>query len=763
VRGAPAGLGSEHSPGQNGSARRIALVRARTSTEQRLIGHWAEREGDVTLIDLDDPALPRRLASGDPLLCPVQVTWLPRRRDGQRHVTAADLLALTHPLRPWPPMQKRIAEREPDRARVVTGEPASLGELRRRFEHETGGGSGDAFAAFVRRQAIVAGDRAERGVIGDRYKVPRLVAEQITSSARFRVEVSRLAERLGRPFDAVLADAEGCLRELATVQSPIAIDLFRFVLGPMHARAWSVETDVESLERLRDLNRRTALVFLPCHRSYVDPLVLGEVLHRQDFPRNHVLGGDNMSFFPIGPLGRRAGVIFIRRNFGEDQIYKLAVREFLGHIVSKRFNLEWYIEGGRSRTGKLRPPRYGLLHYLVRAIEDGRAEDVALVPVSITYEYMQEVAAITAEHAGRAKRREGFVWFLDYVRAQRRHVGTARVRFGEPLSLRHALDQAGDGTARLEKVAFAVADGINRATPVTASSLVTYALLGARERALTGGEVCRVTGPLLDYTQRRAIPGPVVELHSPERVRDALDALVEAGVAETDDSGPEPIWRVARGGHHAAAFFRNGAIHWFVSRAIVELALIGCGDAQLEEHVREGCFRDALAIRDLLKFEFFFVPKVRFVEDLELELSIIAPGGSAGVSAAVILDAAPMLLADRVLRSLIEAQLVVAQLLASRDPGLAFDREQFLTECLGLGRHLLLRGRITTPDSVSRELYAGAVKLAANRDLCGPGDIGLPGRRRAWLDELHGLADRLALIAALDDAKLEEVLDGRTR
>jgi glycerol-3-phosphate O-acyltransferase len=766
TNGVPVGIRRERPAEQEGSARRIALVRARTSTERRLIERWAQDQTAVELIDLDDPVLACEFESGesdDPLVGPVQVTWLPRERDGQRRVLATDLLALTHPLRPWPLVQARIAKREPDRARVIAGEPASVSELRRRFAKETGGGSGDALAEFVRRQAILAGDRAERAVIGDRYKVPRLVAEQITASARFRNEVARLAERLERPFDTVLANAESCLRELAAVQSPVAIDLFRFVLGPMHARAWTVETDVDSLERLRDLNRASALVFLPSHRSYVDPLVLGEVLHRHDFPRNHLLGGDNMSFFPIGPLGRRAGVIFIRRNFGDDQIYKLAVREFLGYVVSKRFNIEWYIEGGRSRTGKLRPPRYGLLHYLVRAIEDGRSEDVQLVPVSISYEYMQEVGAIAEEHGGRAKRREGFMWLLEYIRAQRRHVGAARVVFGEPFSLRAALTDAGEGPAQLEKVAFAVAEGINRATPVTASSLVTYALLGARERALTLDEVCRVTGPLLQYAQRRAIPGPVVELHSPQRVREALDALVEAGVAETDDGGPEQVWRVIHGGHHEAAFFRNGAVHWFVSRAILELALLPRGGGELDEPALEAGFSDALALRDLLKFEFFFLPKARFLEELTLELSIIAPDGYEGRSAAAILDAAPMLLADRVLRSFIEAQLVVAQLLATSDPGRPFDLDSFLSKCLALGRHLLLRGRIASPDSVSRELYSGAVKLAANRGLCDPGDEELSRRRHAWLEEVQELSDRLTQLAALDSTKLEGVLDVRPR
>jgi glycerol-3-phosphate O-acyltransferase len=164
-------------------------------------------------------------------------------------------------------------------------------------------------------------------------------------------------------------------------------------------------------------------------------------------------------------------------------------------------------------------------------------------------------------------------------------------------------------------------------------------------------------------------------------------------------------------------------------------------------------------LRDLLKFEFFFLPKERFLDDLERELEIIAPRGLEGRSARAILDAAPMLLADRVLRSSIEAQLVVAQLLARKESRGPVHRDAFLAECLGLGRHLLLRGRISSPDSVSRELYAGALKLAENRGLSDPDGVDVMARRRAWLQQLQWLGGRLDAIAELDDCKLEGVLD----
>lgn len=741
----------------------VILAEARTATEQALIGDWVERRHPTaTVLDAGDPRLAARLAEDDdPLVLPVRVTWLPRERDGGRQARAADLLALTNPHRPWSRLQGRIARREPDRARVTAGEPARVTDLRRRFRKEAGGGQ-DAFGAFVGRQATLACERAERAVIGDRYKVPRLVAEQITASARFREEVARLAERLGRTPEDVLEDATGCLRELVAVQSRLAIDIFRLVMSPLHARAWDVDVDVESLERLRELNRRHALVFLPSHRSYSDPLVLADVLSEHDFPRNHLLGGANMSFWPIGPLGKRAGLIFIRRTFGDDLVYKLAVREYFGHLVAKRFNIEWYLEGGRTRTGKLRPPRFGLLHYLVRALEDGRADDVVLVPVSIVYDQLSEVGAMAAEQRGATKSSEGLRWLADYVRAQRDNIGRAQVVFGEAFSLRTALEEAGE-EAQLEKVAFRVCDGINRATPVTSTSLVTFAMLGTRDRAFTFHQVQLIVARVLDLMDERGVAGPVAELRHDAALRRTLDQLCGADVITCYDGGTEPVWSIAAGRHHVAAFYRNGVLHHLVNRAIVELTMLRLSRSAPEEDPVEAAWEDALAIRDLLKFEFFFADKASFREQLGVEVQRFAADWRAQVRSpetmAAMLEAEPTFVAHRALRSFLDAQLVVARVLAARDPRAAVDKAAFLDECLGVGRQLLLQGQLHGPESVSQELYASALQLAANRDVVDPGRDEVRAARAAFLAEIEELLERVAHIGRLDAARLQTVLD----
>jgi glycerol-3-phosphate O-acyltransferase len=745
----------------------LLLVRARSATEQRLIEDWARREHpDAPMVDREDPQLAERLAeAGDPEVVPVRVTWVPRERGGDRSMRFADLLALTNPHRPPARLQPRIAEREPDRVHVVAGEGATVSALRRRFHEQAGtNGAPSAFGAFVARQAVIACDRADRAIIGDRYKVPRLVAEQITATSAFRAEVEKLAERAARPFEAVMADATSALRELATVQSPVAIDAFRLLLSPMHARAYDVEVDHEGLERLRELNRRHALVFLPTHRSYADPLVLAEVLHDSDFPRNHLLGGNNLAFWPIGPLGKRAGVIFIRRSFGDDPVYKLAVREFLGHLVAKRFNIEWYIEGGRTRTGKLRPPKYGLLHYLVTALDRGRAEDVMLVPVSINYSRLHEVATMAEEQGGKKKRAEGISWLAGYMRAQLRRIGNVRIDFGEAISLRDALAEAGDGGARLEKVAFRICDGINRVTPVRPPSLVTFALLGTPSRALTLDQVGMILAPTIEYVRSREIPGDVQALRDPARLRAELDTLVEAGVVTCYEGGIEPVWSIAPGNHTVAAFYRNGVLHHFINRAIVELGLLyAARHAESGEELVGAAWEQSLRIRDLLKFEFFFADKERFREELSEELERLDPDWRARAgspeAAGELLRQSGLLVANRALRSFLDAQLVVAERLAARDPLEPVEQGAFLDECLGVGRQMLLQGRLHSAESLSKELFASALALAANRDLVDPGRENLRRARHDFYEEVCGVVSLVEEIRLLDESVIEEVLN----
>ena len=743
----------------------IMLEFASSPTEREVLDEWLRQahpaEERVRVLAADRRGLAAALDGdgGDPEVTPVKVAWLPRERAGTRSARLSDLLAFRNPRRPREAEQRRILRSEPDRCRVVVGEPATVGELRSRFES---GGNGGDLAAFVSRQGALALERAERSLIGTQYKVPRFVSEEIAASGQFRARVAALAQRLGRAEADVSREAQSCIDEMVASQSRLAIDVWG-EFGRWLSRAYTVDVDTHGFDRLRELNRSQPLVFLPSHRSYLDPLVLRSALHEQEFPPNHVLGGLNVAFWPIGPVARRSGYVFIRRSFKDDEVYKLALREYMAYLMRKRFNLEWYIEGGRSRTGKLRPPRYGLLAYLVEAFREGGVDDVQLVPVSIVYDQLYEVGAMAAEERGATKGAESLAWLLGYARAQGRRLGKVRVSIGEPLSLRAALSEdSRTGPRRrneVEKVAFEVCYRIGRATPITPTSLVTLALLGVEDRALTLAEGRRIVEPLLDYVERRRLP-TTGDLRSLESLRGALEALAKGGVVDAFEEGLEPVYSIGPERHLEAAFYRNGSVHFFVNRAITELVLARAAE-EPSERVFDEAWEEALRLRDLLKFDFFFARKQRYSEEIREELRLIDPDWEKrpieADEARALLSSTRLYLAHRVLRPFLEAYQVVADRLAACDPGEPVDEKKLVADCIGLGRQYRLQHRLHSPESISKELFGTALRLAGNRDLLGPGDQGLRERRLAFADEIRKEVRRVAAVGDLALRDLQTV------
>jgi glycerol-3-phosphate O-acyltransferase len=613
-------------------------------------------------------------------------------------------------------------------------------------------------------------DPSARSVAGGADRDPVRVVADIAGSGAFRQGLTGLASEQGRDLAEVEREGRAALDEMVAVQTRLALGgldrLARFAL-----RAYDIEVDTEALDGLRGLNRNHALVFLPSHKSYLDPFILRGALGRAGLPCNHILGGVNVSFWPMGPLLRRSGVVFIRRSIKDDAVYKLALRSYLGHLVERRYNLEWYLEGGRSRTGKLRPPRLGVLAYLVEAFRERGVDDVYLVPVSIAYDQLQEVAAMAAEEHGAEKKAESFAWMLRYIRSQGQKLGKAYVNVGEPVSLRSVRTEKKLAT---EKIAFEVLHRINRVTPITPTSLLTLALLGLGDRALTPAEIRAVLDPLLDYVAVRKLPqAGTVDLSTPAGLRPALDALVSTKVVTRYAGGAQPVYGIGENQHLVAAYSRNRIIHFFVTRAITELVLMHLVRRPVDhpdEDLGARAWAEALRLRDLLKFEFFFAAKPEFAEELRAELAVLDPDWErkAGDPAAIATGLAelPLVLGHRVLGSFLEAYMVVADRLAARPPG-PVEETEFLEECIGVGRQYRLQQRIHSAESISRELFRSALSLAAGRGLLEgrSGDdparrADIAGRRDAFAAELREVVERVDSLRRLAAAALERTTAG---
>jgi glycerol-3-phosphate O-acyltransferase len=594
------------------------------------------------------------------------------------------------------------------------------------------------------------------------------MSPSLLSDPRFVGAVHELAERQDRPGDAVMADAAACLAEMETAQQRVGRAIWARWATYLYSRAYRLTFDEEALARIRDLGRTHPLVFLPSHRSNLDGYVMASLLYKQGFPGNYTLGGKNMAFWPIGPLGRRSGVIWIRRSFRDDEVYKLTLRHYLGHLVRQGHDLEWYIEGGRTRTGKLLPPTLGLFTYLADAVEDHGVQGVHVIPTSIVYDELPEVEEMTTESHGAVKPPEGLPWLLRFARQQRGDYGNVQVNFGEPIDLAAALAANGsdpvDKPARRlarHKVAIEVCARINRATPATAPSLLTLALLGVEDRALTFRQVQDVLRPVLRYVIARDIPADdgARRLTTQDGVRETLATLVAHRVVDRYDGGTETVFGIGAEQALVAGFYRNISIHWFLDRAIAELALLHVADEPGDDVV-ESAWAEAFRLRDLLKFDFFFADREQSRADLTAEIELIEPGWRehgrehlGEIGPAMVRSGA--LMAPRILRSFIESHLVVADRLQALGEWPA-EAGTIADDCLGLGTQYLRQRRITSRDAISLHLFSPAVKLCANYGLLdGPDLVRRRGEHAAYL---HALQRRLGAAGDLAHASIEQAL-----
>jgi glycerol-3-phosphate O-acyltransferase len=778
----------------------VLLTQAGTATEARLIRERIAAAGGAGLAaySLGPAGTPGRLPPGvldDPAvrLIPLRVAWLPEEHPGRRAARLADLLPGHDPYRPGERRQLRIAARQPGRATVLVGEPATVGELRDRWVEATGGDGDAGFAAYVARRATLALDRAEYRLRGPRYKTPSLVKEEILGSRRFRAGLAELrrgegdaardsaaslaADSAAAPASALVADAGKILDELVAGWSRRLIDIMPTAGRLIYSRGFDPQIDYDpaQVERLRTAMQRYPGILLWSHRSNLDTLVLAAALQENGLPPAHLFAGNNMAFGPMGAIMRRAGVIFIRRSLGDDPLYRYVLRQYVGYVIEKRFNLSWSIEGTRSRTGKMLPPRLGLLAYAADAYREGRADDILLLPVSITFDQLHEIGEYAEYARGGAKKPEGFGWLYGFIKAQgARHYGKVYVRFAEPVSLRAFLGPPGgeiasDPAARrlaLQKTAFEVAWRINQNMPVTATAVVTTILLAMHGVALTFGQLRLGLADALAYLASRGIPctASVPALAAAEPVRATLDALGQGGLVTSAEDGREPVWLIGPDQQLPATFYRNSLIHFLLDTALCELAVLRAGEAAGDP---AGVFWAEIAwLRDLLKFEFYFRDTEEQRRQIREEMNRHDPhweerlrSGPIGVEA--LLAGMRPLVSHVVVRPFVEAYRIVADVLAGDD--VPDDDAEVIKRALGLGQQYVAQRRLRSSESVSVLLFQTALQLARNRGLLGDGagaagsqdaaDAGaaahLAARRAAFLAELRGLLGRLDQIEDL--------------
>jgi len=761
-------------------ADRLYIIDARNRIERQILLDWIHAtsvdpggEGapmwvslaiadDDHALDLD--ALKARLA-GDPArtVVPLRVAWRIPGFERDRALKFRHLI-FGDPRRPGPLRARFILWRDRRRAQILVGEAATQTELKARYLAQTGGGDGceegsSEFAGFVARQAGLALDVAERGIRGSRYKVPRFVADSLRTNPKFRAALADLAGQLGRPVADLYREARPLMKEVIATPSALFLDL-RARLDRMMFGGYAPEMEVDAAElaKLRSVLREHPTAILFTHKTYIDGATPSRLAYENDLPMLHSFGGANLDFAIMGQFFRRSGMIFIRRSFQDQPVYKLVLRHYIAWLLAKRFPLSWAFEGTRSRLGKLMPPKYGLMKYVLDAAHATGTQGVHFVPFVTSFDLIRDVEEYAAEQTGRTKKPESLAWFIGYMKSLKEPSGRIRLDIGDPVVIPEA--PAPDDRRALERIAFAVAVEANRVTPLTVTSVMCLILLGTAPRGVTEAEMIATIARITAWARERGIRlSRELEGGDAAALAATLDTLVEGGLLTRFEAGSETVYSIDPAKHPMASYYRNIIAHHFLDRAMIELALFELRDADSKDSTAAFWARiDRL--RDLFKFEFFYPPRGEHLAALEAELERIDPAwakrlasGDRGV-AQLIRRCQPMV-GHAILLPFAEAYSVVADILARARPGDPVDEKMLLDAALIEGRQAWLLRRISSEASIGKLLFANALSQMRHMGLAETATPDGLRARRALLVELRGLANvmesmRLATLALAD-------------
>ncbi|PMD35963.1 glycerol-3-phosphate acyltransferase [Hyaloscypha variabilis F] len=356
-----------------------------------------------------------------------------------------------------------------------------------------------------------------------------------------------------------------------------------------------IHVSSEEVLRLRTVaekaeKNKQSIIFLPCHRSHVDYVSMQLICYRLGLALPTVVAGDNLNIPVLGSFLQHAGAMWIRRSFGDDILYTTLVQSYIDTLLQGGFNFECFIEGGRSRTGKLLSPKFGILSFILDSVLSGRVEDTIICPVSTQYDKVIETEGYVGELLGVPKKKENLADFLSASSVLSLKLGRVDVRFHEPWSLRQFIQDQQARTIGIPKsidmksindpatrqkllrtLGYKVLSYINAVSVVMPTALIGTVLLTLRGRGVGKAELIRRVEWLSDRVRSKG--GRVAHFGNAATsvvIERGLDVLGKDLVGLVEGL-PEPTYYAVD--RFQLSFYRNMTIHLFISEALVSASM----------------------------------------------------------------------------------------------------------------------------------------------------------------------------------------------
>jgi glycerol-3-phosphate O-acyltransferase len=431
--------------------------------------------------------------------------------------------------------------------------------------------------------------RAQRAsTIGPDLSHRRTLVTQLLKTADVRSVVRREMQARGSSRRTALLAARKDAIEIAANYSQAFVRFMSVLLGWLWNRLYE-GVDFEHVEKMSEIGDGAEIIYVPCHRSHMDYLLLSYVIYRKGFAVPHVAAGINLNLPVIGRFLRKGGAFFLRRTFKGDAVYAAVFAKYLGFMMARGHALEYFIEGGRSRTGRLLSPRTGMLSMTVRAYLRDPKRPVVFMPVYFGYERIVEGRTYIGELSGLPKEKESVFGLLKAtVSVLRSKLGKVQVNLGQPIALdelldRHHPDWRGAlpdaAEPRPEWISDAIGDlavrintEINAAAAVTPINLVAMAILATPRQALPEADLVRQV-ELYQRLLRDAPYGPLVTVTTDGGAH--MIRYTEAmGLLERQAHPLGDILRMNAENAVLATYYRNNILHLFAMPSLLACCFV---------------------------------------------------------------------------------------------------------------------------------------------------------------------------------------------
>jgi glycerol-3-phosphate O-acyltransferase len=594
----------------------------------------------------------------------------------------------------------------------------------------------------LRHKLLVQINRHRQSITGPVLKSREELKESILTHERFQEFMDKYSKSRNIQIPEIRKRADAYLEEIAAKYNIGMLRIFSALVGwIIHVMFDGVTINHDGLNRVKAMYQKGPLILIPCHKSHIDYLILSYLLYHNNMPCPHIAAGKNLSFWPLGPLFRSGGAFFIRRTFGGAVLYSKVFTEYLYKLLEEGFNIEFFIEGGRSRTGKLILPKLGLLSILLDAYKNKVCNDLIFAPIYIGYDRILEESAYLHELEGGQKEPESFWQIIKARKFLKKRYGKIYIQFHDPISLNALFSQNGtsiedmsakDKNAFCRNLGHRVINSINKSTVVTPHGVVASALLNFNKNRFSYSKLRSQVDTYIKYLNSQdALLADTLVIDQDHAIWNAFNAYVQRKFIEPvsknkDNTNGDAEYFINTGKRPALEYYKNNCISFFIPAAFTALEILNKDAFQFSvSDLRNGyallqeLFKNEFAYDIELAPEHYVLNIIRaFTDDAIIMPHKTLPDTYNLTSAGF----RKIKQYSSFLRTYFESYLIVLNFF-KQNPNTSKNIKDRMKKIEAMGNRMYKRNEIERQEALSKVTYENAADFFISRGVKGPDDM----------------------------------------